>query len=464
MSIGLQLLSGLVADGDPAQYRKLALTEKLFFGPEEPLFAYINGHVQKYNALPKPETVAEQFGSLPKPVEPISFYMDQIVWRYAHKTVNKMLAECNELMKAQDVAGAKKHIVEAVAYLQADPHHIGEKPLGSFVMSDHELLAMEFPKREMVVAPFLPTASLAMVFAPTGTGKSWFALELALSVAKGSPFFEWDVPKARRVLYVDGEMPPQDIQERRVTLDPKPTPSLKFLSNISLGLESTSLNLHEPKHQARIDGYLASLPEEQRPALIVFDNLSSLALGKDESSNSDLDGLLSWLIKLRGSGLAVLVVHHSGKDETKGQRGASRRIDLLNTVIRLTKKKSEDPAHSKGACCFDITFDKVRGKVPQPSALTVELDTSELVAKWHTSASDLKAPVYMQALRVIRDEGFKSQKEIAEHLEITASHLSNELKRARDKGLLHADKLELTTEGMKLVEEKFPKAIIDGMG
>jgi hypothetical protein len=457
---GLQLFAALIYDGNVEQYRKLGLTEKLFYGTEKPLFSFIDDHAQKHNALPKPETVAKHFGPMPKPVEPIKFYADHVMARYKHKRVNKMLTDCNEPMKAQDTDAAVKLIAEALSDLRADPHYTGQKSFADFVMTAPELMSKKFPPLEMIVAPFLPSGALAMVYAPKSTGKTWFAWELALSVAKGKPFFAWDVPKARRVLCVDGEMPAQYLYHRLGDLCPEPPEFLTFVSKVDMLCEGESLNLHEPKDRARIDEYLASLPAEKTPALIIFDNHSSLAMGKDESDNSALEELLDWFLKLRSRGCAVLLVHHAGKDETKGQRGASRRTDFLNTVIRL---KKAEPAHGNGAC-FEITFENVRGEKPEPLALTVELDTSELVAKWRTSASDAATPAWLQTLRVIRDEEFENQNELAEKIGITKGALSKQLTKARAKGLLHDGELKLTIKGMQLVEEKFPKAIIEDLG
>ena len=81
-------------------------------------------------------------------------------------------------------------------------------------LSIAELLTMELPERKCLLDPWLPEQGLAMVFAPRGIGKSWFAMQVALSVATGTNFLNWEVPEPRRVLFLDGEMPLAVIQER----------------------------------------------------------------------------------------------------------------------------------------------------------------------------------------------------------------------------------------------------------
>ena len=78
-------------------------------------------------------------------------------------------------------------------------------PLTSIGFDD--FLAINMPRREMLLAPILPEKSLAMLYAPRGIGKTLLALSIGLAVASGSALLRWNAPRQRRVLYVDGEMP-----------------------------------------------------------------------------------------------------------------------------------------------------------------------------------------------------------------------------------------------------------------
>ncbi len=78
----------------------------------------------------------------------------------------------------------------------------------------HAFLAMQFPPRDLLLAPWLPEKGLAMIAAPRGLGKTHVALNVAFAVASGASFLRWRASAARRVLYVDGEMPAVSLQER----------------------------------------------------------------------------------------------------------------------------------------------------------------------------------------------------------------------------------------------------------
>ncbi len=68
----------------------------------------------------------------------------------------------------------------------------------------------------------------------------------------------------------------------------------------------------------------------------------------------------SWLISLRKSGAAVLIVHHSGK--RGGQRGISKREGILDLVINLKNKTKSEKSDDEDEVAFNgkcqVMFEK----------------------------------------------------------------------------------------------------------
>src|ERR1700722_4893629 len=83
-----------------------------------------------------------------------------------------------------------------------------------------QFLALDFPPVEAMMSPWLDFPGLAMIHAPRGTAKTYLALSVAYAVAKGKSLMDWDVPQARRVLYVDGELPGAKMKNRIQKLGP----------------------------------------------------------------------------------------------------------------------------------------------------------------------------------------------------------------------------------------------------
>jgi len=58
-----------------------------------------------------------------------------------------------------------------------------------------DFLSLEFPPRENLISPWLPSQGLAMVYAARGIGKTHFALGVAYAVASGGAFLGWQAPR-----------------------------------------------------------------------------------------------------------------------------------------------------------------------------------------------------------------------------------------------------------------------------
>src|SRR5689334_18940338 len=80
------------------------------------------------------------------------------------------------------------------------------------VRSLGEFLTHEYPPVEHVVKPWLNKRGIVMVAAWRNTGKTYFGLALAYAIATGGKFLDFEVPKPRPVLFVDGEMDPAEVK------------------------------------------------------------------------------------------------------------------------------------------------------------------------------------------------------------------------------------------------------------
>jgi hypothetical protein len=103
------------------------------------------------------------------------------------------------------------------------------------------------------------------------------------------------------------------------------------------------------------EGFQDYLRRNQKFKVIILDNLGSLTPGIDENTRTEWDPLNQWLLTLRSLGVAVIMIHHTGK--SGDQRGTSAREDNIDVSIVLTHPKgyqSEDGAR------FNATFTKTR--------------------------------------------------------------------------------------------------------
>lgn len=296
--------------------------------------------------------------------------------------------------------------------------------LKSMVLS--EFLNLDFPPRESILSPWLPTQGLAMVYGPRGYGKTFTALGISIAVAGGASFTRWTAPKPRGVLYIDGEMPGVVLQERLNKiihgLSITPVSPLKI---ITPDLQSIGMpDITTLRGQLSIEQHLDDI------SLVVIDNLSCLCrTGKENEGESWLP-VQDWALRLRTRSISVLFIHHAGKDGT--QRGTTRREDVLDTVITL--KRPGDYKPEEGAR-FEVHFEKARGIYgedvkPFEAQLTISADD-----KFIWSTKDLEESMTEKVAQLL-NEGM-AQKDIADFLKISKGTVSKHKYKAIERGLLH---------------------------
>jgi putative DNA primase/helicase len=220
-------------------------------------------------------------------------------------------------------------------------------------MTIDEFLSRDFPPRENMLAPWLGLASLALMYATRGTGKTLVAHGVAWAVACGTGFLNWEAPQPRRVLLIDGEMRAGDIKERfsniRAVSERLPDPN--FLRIVAADTFRDGLpNLNNPDAQRRYTDVIGAAD------LVIVDNLSTLCPTIKENDADSWAPVVEWELSLRRANKSVLLIHHAGKGGM--QRGSSRKEDVLDTVISLRRPPDYSP--TQGAR-FEVHFEKARG-------------------------------------------------------------------------------------------------------
>jgi putative DNA primase/helicase len=280
-----------------------------------------------------------------------------------------------------------------------------------------ELLALDIPPRDYILAPWLPSQGLVMIYAPRGIGKTMVALEIAVAVAAGGSFLSWQALKARSVLYLDGEMPLVAMQERmaRILKNAVEQPDPNRLRLVSPDLQDYGLTLATETGRQRIEPLLEGVE------LVIVDNISTLAAcGRENEAESWLP-LQDWALSLRRRGISVLFIHHAGKGGT--QRGTSRREDVLDTVIALRPPKDYDP---RNGAQFEVHFEKARGLMGEAVApFKAQLTENG----WLTQTLD---DAREQEVGTLSAEGL-SQRDIAAELGISPATVNRILKKAKEK-------------------------------
>jgi hypothetical protein len=179
----------------------------------------------------------------------------------------------------------------------------GARSNGLRVCSLGEFLEMELPSREMVLTPFLPAQGLAMLYSKRGVGKTYLSLGIALAVARGGSFLGWSAPKPRKILFVDGELPQNTLQQRLRSIEagvPESEPQMSALDHFRI--ITPDMQTHPMPDLATAEGQALIERRISGAELLVLDNLSALLRSGKENEGESWLPVQGWLLRLRQQG------------------------------------------------------------------------------------------------------------------------------------------------------------------
>ncbi len=187
------------------------------------------------------------------------------------------------------------------------------------------------PPLKWLVRGVLPADGLAALYGPSGSGKSFLALDLFAAVAEGRRWFDCRV-EARPVVYValEGEA---GFKVRVQAWEQQHGRKLPDGMRVVL----QPFKLTEGQDVAELAAAIVQAGGEG--AVVVLDTLNRAAPTSDENSSRDMGVILEGAKALqRLVGGLVVLVHHSGKDLTKGMRGHSSMFAALDASIEVSRE------------------------------------------------------------------------------------------------------------------------------
>lgn len=208
-----------------------------------------------------------------------------------------------------------------------------------------ELLARKLPPALPIIHPWLHSGESCLLWGGTGCGKSMISLTLALAAAGGGEVFGWRFPNPGKVLFVDGEQSERDLQRRLSLLGTAIKGFDGELAAKNLVLMPRAAQTHGDRFvdiaepgQAKL---IADEMGRQGVCLVVFDNLSTLTDSvEEENSAAAFKPMQALLTRLKKLNIAVILVHHAGKDPAKGYRGSSSIATTFERVIGIVRNQS----------------------------------------------------------------------------------------------------------------------------
>ncbi|MFZ6819666.1 AAA family ATPase [Undibacterium sp. Ji22W] len=291
-----------------------------------------------------------------------------------------------------------------------------------------DMLKVVLPPDEQLLGEMMLAKSIGMLAGPRGSGKSWLALLIGYAIACSKTLPPWGTGAGVPVAILDGEMRAAGLQDRIALIHAYNTNqksikdaenNLHIISRDFMGDAIGSIDTEEG--QKSINDLI-----EPEVKLIIIDNLSAWTSGGREDSNSWAK-VKNWLIKMRLQGVAILLIHHTGKNGQ--QRGSSSHEDLLDYSILLSPLPS---SQNRQDTRFSIEHTKLRDYIPELRQIFEYSIWSEDGAfRFDGAPAGIKLSVNEADMLRLREEGL-SLEAIATKLGINKSTVSRCLKKLRN--------------------------------
>jgi hypothetical protein len=290
------------------------------------------------------------------------------IQRNLDKHVDLMLASAQK--KVNEAATAKK---EHAALLELRPNAPKLQMPEQLVVRDLvDFKKMAIPPREALVVlddgkfqtPILFKSSINQIFAWRGTGKTMVAMGLGGAMATGNKFLKWKATRKIKVLYIEGETPDAQMQERARLLIGKTEPG--YFRILTLDSQPNGI-----PPLATAEGRAAVEVVLEDAEVLELDSVSTLGGFATNDEEAWLE-FLPWLARLRSRGLCIIFLHHAGKQGL--QRGHSRSEDMLDVSIKLTAIDDQEVDYLN----LKLEYDKIRADRRGIRALNVSCKTEIL--------------------------------------------------------------------------------------
>jgi hypothetical protein len=242
------------------------------------------------------------------------------------------------------------------------------EPVKPFVMVDGDSFMLEkIPPRKVLCrtrdkkeAVFY-AKSINQIFAWRGNGKTCLGLCLTWAFATGGSFLNYEVPEAANVLYIEGELPEEQMQERWKQIIGK-TNGRARLVTLDKQPEHMYDSFATEKGMARCEATLKQCADEGFKVDVLFLDSMSTLFNIAANDEENWIRIQAWFISLRSRGICVFFFHHAGKSGMS--RSHSKSEDMLDISIKL-----DNPTEREEGCLHALLhYDKARQGLSEPDA------------------------------------------------------------------------------------------------
>ena len=200
----------------------------------------------------------------------------------------------------------------------------------SYTIAQYEAL----PPTEWLVYNLIEDKSMNTIYGASGSTKSFLAIDMGMHLALGMDWFGYEVYKPIPVIYVAVEGGGGLLKRIKGWI--------KTHNNITPKNFIIDRDVIKPKDPKSIQSFIDEYKDRGKNSMIIVDTLNANARASGIEENSSEMGLVVDAFQTINNALnsSYTLIHHTGKDETKGMRGHSSVHASMDTIIKVEKKDS----------------------------------------------------------------------------------------------------------------------------
>lgn len=185
---------------------------------------------------------------------------------------------------------------------------------------------LKCPPLRWRVKGLIPARGIGQIYGASTAGKSFLSLDLAVHVARGRAWYGHKVNASFVAIFsLEGQEGTRNRLAAYIEYHGEELPA-----NLSIGTAPTTF--YKPED---LEAIAASLPDG---CLCIVDTQACASVGLDENRTDDMTLLIEGCKRLAArKDCFVLLVHHAGKDLTRGARGSSTQLPSWDCCVEATR-------------------------------------------------------------------------------------------------------------------------------
>ena len=369
-----------------------------------------------------------EVGDLSKSINP-EYVLDSLQEFVRQQSYRQSITFAAEQLKKGHLDSVERILLEC-----GQAHQVSSKLLTP-IRSAQELMAAKIPPMQEIFDPVLQFPAVLLILGSRGSCKTLLAMSMALAAASGKDLFNWRSAKKCRVLFLDFEMQLSSGQRRlemlQNALKMQPQDDMLKFWYSSDSQPKPVPNLCDRSHTSTLINECADYD------LVFLDNIASAARGADLNKIEEVEPIRDFATGLQHRGVSCVLVHHLGKDQSRGARGSSGLEDLPDTILKLKASES-----ARTSSLINVTQTKSRHHSPSefgPIQMSVDTSYTGLDIDYKTIKDSNTTLLKKDYWLLLESDSVKkgTQKALAKKYNLnegTVSKALSEVKRAFEEG------------------------------